>query len=183
MPLAPPMRLHVRPGHARTVGAMLVVAALARPAHAQGGAQAAAQPRPAAATSAPTSGTLDGIVFDSLLTGAPLPGAEVWLEGTAHTAITGRGGRFRLADVPTGTHRLTFFHPSLEALGLTPAPRTVAVPGAAPVWLATPSYATVRRARCGAEEDGALLLARVGDDDGAVVPGAQVTVTWSAVGV
>jgi hypothetical protein len=47
--------------------------------------------RPSAPCGAGGSGRLAGVVHDSLLTGAPLPAAEVWIDGTTLTALTGAG--------------------------------------------------------------------------------------------
>ena len=53
-------------------------------------------PAPAAAQG---TGSLGGLVYDSLL-GAPLPGAQVWVQGTDLSAVTGRDGRFLIGGVP-----------------------------------------------------------------------------------
>lgn len=57
---------------------------------------------PAAAQAA---GALSGRVTDSV-TGAPLVGADVTLEGTPFTTATDRTGAFRLASIPPGAYQL-----------------------------------------------------------------------------
>src|SRR5205823_9514525 len=42
------------------------------------------------------SALLRGVVYDSLISAAPLEGAEVWIEGTNRTACTDALGRFEL---------------------------------------------------------------------------------------
>ena len=54
------------------------------------------------------TGSVRGVVYDSLISAAPLEGAEVWIEGTNRTARTDADGRFELPAVAPGRHTLTF---------------------------------------------------------------------------
>lgn len=98
-------------------------------------AQSPAPPAPA------PSGVLRGVVYDSLITAAPLEGAEVWIESTNRMARSDAGGRFTLAALVPGRYILTFYHPTLDSAGLSVPPVAVDV-GASEttdVLLATPS--------------------------------------------
>src|SRR5437762_5975893 len=68
------------------------------------------------------SALLRGVVYDSLISAAPLEGAEVWIEGTNRTARTDALGRFELAALAAGRYRLTFEHPVLDSTGLAAPP-------------------------------------------------------------
>jgi hypothetical protein len=91
-----------------------------------------------------------GLVYDSLLTGRPLAGAEVWIEGTNRTARTNATGRFEFSGLPAGRYTLTFYHPILDSTGLSAPPVVANVTGGdlPPIQLATPSPATVHRVFC-----------------------------------
>src|SRR5438876_8402696 len=68
-----------------------------------------------AAQSQTPPGILRGVVFDSLITGRPLDGAEVWIESTNRMARSDAAGNFVLGAVPPGRYRLTFYHPMLDS--------------------------------------------------------------------
>lgn len=53
-----------------------------------------------------SSGSATGTVTASE-TGQPLAGAQVTIDGTDHSTLTGSNGRFAIAGVPPGTYRLT----------------------------------------------------------------------------
>jgi hypothetical protein len=91
-----------------------------------------------------------GIVYDSLISTAPLQDAEVWIEGTNRTARTDIAGRFELPALAAGRYTLTFFHPVLDSTGLSARPVVVEVAaGHAPVvMLATPSPAVAHHLLC-----------------------------------
>lgn len=55
------------------------------------------------AQGAPATGRIAGVVTDAE-TGAPLPGANVWLEGTRTGAAADIDGRYEIDAVPVGTH-------------------------------------------------------------------------------
>ncbi len=58
------------------------------------------------------TGTVTGRVLDSG-TGNYLEGAEITIGGTAHRAVTVRGGTFTLSGVPAGSHTLVTTYPGL----------------------------------------------------------------------
>lgn len=70
-------------------------------------------------------GRIAGIVFDSV--GAALPGARVFLEGTAIETATGRDGRFDLADLDPGVYSVNFAYPYMERYSFRPEPFTVEI--------------------------------------------------------
>src|SRR5215207_8428849 len=72
---------------------------------------------------APTTTTINGVVFDSLAMRG-LPDAMVQISSASgpaftQTATTDSVGRFSFAGVPVGTFLLGFFHPKLDSLALT----------------------------------------------------------------
>jgi len=71
--------------------------------------------------SAQSTGTVTGRVTEAE-SGAPLPGVNVILPELDRGAATNENGRFRLGDVPTGSHRL-----DARFVGYAPATRTVMV--------------------------------------------------------
>lgn len=106
---------------------------------------AAQSPSPAAPV-----GVLRGVVYDSLITSAPLEGAEVWIESTNRMARSDAGGRFTLDGLAPGRYVLTFYHPTLDSAGLSVPPVTVDVgPGETTgVLLATPSATQAHHLLC-----------------------------------
>jgi hypothetical protein len=124
-----------------------------------------------------------GTVYDSLVSNAPLVGAEVVVEGTELAVLSDARGQFRIENVPTGRAALRFYHARLDSLGFGAAGTTVAVPdsGTVSVVLATPSPATLHGRLCRAPQPPStgVLLGRVRDADGhAPLPNADVTVRW-----
>src|ERR1051325_4601173 len=107
---------------------------------------ARAQPTPEADTTA----TIRGLVYDSLLTGGPLAGAEVWLEGTNRTVRTDDLGRFEVTGVRPGRYTLTFYHPTLDSTRLAASPVAVLAEAGrvVSVLLTTPSPTAVHAALC-----------------------------------
>src|SRR5207248_1437885 len=81
-----------------------------------------------------------GVMYDSLISGAPLAGAGVWIQGTNRTARTDAAGRFELTALAAGHYRLSFDHPLLDSIGVAAPPVVVDVVagGATAVSLATP---------------------------------------------
>ncbi|HZF68667.1 MAG TPA: TonB-dependent receptor [Gemmatirosa sp.] len=163
---------------------VLLAAALARPAIAQQPPAAPATPRAApGASGAP--GVVTGIVYDSLFTQRPLADAEVWVEGTGLTARSDASGRYRLPGVAAGRHRVTFFHPSLEQLGVSAPVRAVDVPvgGTVDAPLVTPAPDVVHQALCAATRElkTGVMLGRVrGGQPLAPIPEATLTLSWNA---
>src|SRR5438477_6094156 len=130
------------------------------------------------------SGLLRGVVYDSLISAAPLEGAEVWIEGTNRTARTDALGRFELAALAAGRYRLTFDHPVLDSTGLAAPPVVVdvATGGATAVTRATPSPATAHRTLCPHDpwqKTGAILGLVRDAADGKPLPDVAVTAHWT----
>jgi hypothetical protein len=132
--------------------------------------------------------TISGVVRDSV-TRAPLAGAVVQLIGADNPAQLDRSavsdslGRFTLDDVPDGRHKLGFFHPMLDSLGVDAPLKEVFVNGVAEVKadLAIPSAQRIRKAICGkaATDSGTLIVGVVRNAaDGTPVSGAQVMGEW-----
>jgi hypothetical protein len=96
-------------------------------------------------------GTVEGTVVNGL-TGAPLVGARVQLQGTEYEARTGPGGTFRMGALRPGTYSLTVDHGEPRFLGSL-EPVQVAVDEDAPVQveLRTPSEAAVVQGFCAFE--------------------------------
>ena len=127
---------------------------------------------------------LRGVVYDSLISAAPLEGAEVWIEGTNRTARTDALGRFELAALAAGRYTLTFDHPLLDSTGLAAPPVVVdvAAGGAAAVTLATPGPVTAHRRLCPHDpwQKAGAILGLVRDaSDGKPLPGVTVTAHWT----
>lgn len=75
----------------------------------------------ATAASAQAAGTLTGAVT-SATTHQPLPGAQVFIPGTTLGRLTGPNGRFLLAGVPAGKHKV-----EVQLLGYGTMTRTVTI--------------------------------------------------------
>ncbi|MDX1746474.1 MAG: carboxypeptidase-like regulatory domain-containing protein, partial [Halobacteriales archaeon] len=58
---------------------------------------------PQAVSAQTDAGSIMGVVVESD-TGSPIPGVDVWAEGTSHHDLTDRSGRFALTGVPAGTY-------------------------------------------------------------------------------
>lgn len=79
----------------------------------------------AAAQQAQQQGRVTGVVIDSL-SGAPLAGVQVYLEGSALGALTRQNGRYVISNVPPARYQLR-----AERIGMTLALREITVgPGA-----------------------------------------------------
>src|SRR6266511_2918587 len=105
---------------------------------------------PVASQSADRTALVRGVVYDSLFSAAPLPGAEVWIEGTNRTARTDSEGHFELSALTGGRYTLTFYHPILDSTGLSARPVIVDVPdgAAAVIVLATPGPTAAHHILC-----------------------------------
>ena len=124
---------------------------------------------------------LRGLAYDSLH-GRPLAGAFVGIAGLSVSALSDSAGRFILAAVPKGTHRVVMQHDVLDAIGLSAAGSRAVVSGENDsVVVAVPSFATLWRAACGREApaspDSGFVFGTV-SRGGRPVPGAVVTASW-----
>jgi hypothetical protein len=142
----------------------------------------------AISTSGPTrksSGraALSGIVVDSL-TGRPLAGAVVYLSGTSFTDTTDAAGWYRISGVPGGRYAISFMHPKLHTLGITPSSRRSEInpPSDATVDLAIPSLDSLLQRHCPMIRGGeGMLVGYVKDErTGEGVQRVQVRADWTA---
>lgn len=121
-----------------------------------------------------------GTVFDSTSMEL-LEGARVAVIGTNAFGDTDDNGWFELEDVPAGTHWVSFFHPRLQTLGVSPPSRQVTFQkdATAQIDLAVPSQRTLLKGWCRAEQPGegyAALAGTVTDSlTGVPMPRAIVT--------
>ena len=131
----------------------------------------------------PTVSLVSGIVYDSLLTNAPLAGAEVTLSGVSKRIVTDARGRFSVDSVPVGSHEITFSSSRLDSLGIgIPIwPIDVTAKGLPRLVLATPSAAMVHKKVCNTKDTTtALVVGSVRDAaTGQPLVGARVAAVWS----
>jgi hypothetical protein len=138
----------------------------------------------AVAAGAQNTGIVRGLVYDSTAQ-QPLVDAAVFLWGTPYRASTDAEGRFEIADVPTGSYTLYFFHVRLGELGVSPGPTEVDVvsDGVIEVVLSTPSMFTSIVSECLFEQrrpGTGALAGWVGDGEtGMAMPRAQVSLAWT----
>lgn len=129
--------------------------------------------------------TVSGVVHDSIAN-TNLAGATVQLVASNNSssvlnAVSDSLGRFRLDDVPLGHYRVGFFHPILDSLGVEAPLHDVYVDsyGAVTANVAVPSPATIRRAVCGANTTGAVIIGTVREaQDGSPMPKVAVFGEW-----
>src|SRR5207302_4732711 len=138
----------------------------------------------AAAQSPGPSGVLRGVVYDSLITGRPLEGAEVWIESTNRMARSDAGGHFTLAALAPGRYVVTFYHPILDSAGLSVPPVTVDVgaDSSTDVALATPSPTQAHHMLCPKDplrQTGVVLGVVHNAADGKPLSPAAVTAHWT----
>ena len=143
-----------------------------------GGIAFAVSPSPASA-----QGTIEGSVYDSLVTSAPARGATVYLVGTTLTTTADARGRFTITSVAAGEYTITFSFPPLDSAGFQAPqlPVRVADRERVRIALVTPSGTTVVASNCRGPRSEAtgLLLGTVRDaDTGAPLPGASVVSRW-----
>jgi hypothetical protein len=124
---------------------------------------------------------LRGLAYDSLH-GRPLPGAFIGIAGMNISTVSDSVGRFILAAVPRGTHRVVMQHDVLDAIGMSAAGARAVVTGQGDsVIVAVPSYATLWRAACGgappSSTDSGFVYGTV-LSRGQPVPKATVAASW-----
>jgi hypothetical protein len=125
---------------------------------------------------------VEGVVLDSLRTGAALAGATVVLVEQNRYATSDAQGRFRFDNVPHGRATLGVLHPLLDSLDLQLPPTAVdvAVTGAV-VTVTIPPAVRMYAQLCtgGRDSDGGVIVGRVRDiDDGTPIAGAAVATEW-----
>jgi hypothetical protein len=126
-------------------------------------------------------GAIRGVVWDSIR-GRGLADATVSLFGTRLQVSTDAEGRFYLPDVPSGSHRVTFFHDDTEAWGLgsTLVPVTVEDEGEAQVRMSIPTFRQVARVVClgSGTQASTVLTGKLVDGEGAPLGNLPMKVTW-----
>lgn len=134
-------------------------------------------------------GFIRGVVYDSLLR-APLDSARVYIDGTAISATTDAGGRFRMDSVPAGRQVIAFEHEDLDSAGFATNLRRIDVAAnrVTVVDLAVPSLATLYRAACpnglrpGVRDSGIVFGSVTDARTGARLARARVGVSWVRAG-
>jgi hypothetical protein len=130
------------------------------------------------------TGSIRGLVFDSLVAGGPLIGAVVELVELGRSVETDGRGVFRIDSVPSGRYRLAFSHRTLSEIGFAPPelPITVGSGVDHSVLLATPSPTTIYQRLCPGlrEANTGVVLGTVREaiTDSALV-GAEVRGEWT----
>ncbi len=128
-------------------------------------------------------GRVRGVLIDSLLTGKPLSGATVIVVGTTISRETDTRGRFQLDSVPVGKQLLTFFHSTLDSIGIGASMVEVDVvdDAEANVTLRTPSGAALKAQLCpvSADTTTGLVIGKVRNvDTNEGLAGATVNTAW-----
>lgn len=130
-------------------------------------------------------GSVVGTVFDSTSMEV-LSDARVAVMGTTVLGRSDENGQFRVDSVPVGSWWVSFFHPRLQTLGVSPPSRKVTVEEgrATRADLAVPSETTLLRGWCMAEQPGPgyAALAGVVTDSLTGVPMPRATVRAQVVG-
>jgi len=144
----------------------------------------------AAQTPTPATGgsVLQGFVMDSIHN-APLVDALVAVEGTGKSGKTTAEGRYRIENIPPGSHRVVVTHPLLDTVGLQM--RTPAYPFAAgqahDLDLAIPPGEKIAMAICNSAQRNLGPAAMVGfvkdADISAPVTGAKVELVYTVTDV
>ncbi|HEY8104760.1 MAG TPA: carboxypeptidase-like regulatory domain-containing protein, partial [Gemmatimonadales bacterium] len=130
---------------------------------------------------------LSGTVWDSLITGGPLVGAQVWISGLAGDATTDKRGRFRFDSVPPGAYHLTFSHPLFDSAGVAPPVWTIDVgpQGLSGFTANVPSITSAFPGSCPplASDAGALIgVVRDATSD-STLAGVSIQARWYVLGV
>ncbi len=138
----------------------------------------------AAPAAAQGSGVLRGVVFDSLITSAPLEGAEIWIESTNLMARSDAAGHFALTALAPGRYVLTVYHPILDSAGLSVPPVVVDVVAgdSNTVALATPSPAQAHHLLCPRDplrSTGSLVGVVHNAADGRPMAAATISAHWT----
>src|SRR6266705_1266351 len=139
---------------------------------------------PAAAQRPAPSAVLRGVVYDSLITSAPLEGAEIWIETTNRMARSDAAGHFALTALAPGRYVLTFYHPILDSDGVSVPPVVVDVVAgdSNTVALATPSPAQAHHRLCPRDplrSTGGLVGVVHNAADGRPMAAATISAHWT----
>lgn len=128
-------------------------------------------------------GAIRGVLTDSLITGRPVPNAEVVLLGAGRKVATDADGRFDFESLPAGRYTIAFWAPWLDSLGLPPLQRDVdVIAGRSSIsLLGTPSPASYQLAVCGTalDREQGVLIGEVRDTSGLPVAGVGVNARWT----
>ena len=130
---------------------------------------------------------VSGTVWDSLITGGPLVGAQVWIPGVAGDATTDKRGRFRFDSVPPGAYQLTFSHPLFDSAGVAPPVWAIGV-GLQGLSGFTVNVPSIERAFPGAcpplASDAGALIGVVRDaTSDSTLAGVSIQARWYVLGV
>lgn len=130
---------------------------------------------------------VSGTVWDSLITGGSLVGAQVWIPGLGGDATTDKRGRFRFDSLPPGAYQLTFSHPLFDSVGVAPPVWTIDVgpQGLSGFTVNVPSITSAFPGSCPplASEAGALIgVVRDATSD-STVAGVSIQARWYVLGV
>lgn len=134
------------------------------------------------------TGSIRGIVIDSLLSNGPLVGATIELVELGRITSSDGRGVFRFDSLPGGPYTISFSHPTLTSIGFSPPDQVIRL-GAGidiSVTLATPTGATIYRRLCPGihEPKTGLLLGTLTDAvSDSVVSGAEVRGEWAEITV
>lgn len=150
----------------------------------------AASTMSATASSGLQSGTIRGVVYDSVgeraLAGATVQLVDVQRPAVGRTATTDSAGQFAFTQVAGGRYVLGFVHDVLDSLGLDPPRRTIDVRQGEvhDVRLGIPGPTALVASLCGADvarDSTGLFVGRLRDTQGQVTSAGTVVVTWSEV--
>jgi len=129
-------------------------------------------------------GRIQGVVFDSLVM-KPLARATVMLMGTGRTTTSDDRGRFSFDTVAVGEQEIGFSAAALDSVGLgvLGAAVTVSAHQSARLTVATPSFRTLWRNRCNAQNmfgtDSTIVWGSVRDAaTDSLLPGIAATFSW-----
>jgi hypothetical protein len=144
----------------------------------------------ATASSGLQSGTIRGVVYDSVgersLAGATVQLVDVQRPAVGRTATTDSAGQFAFTEVASGRYVLGFVHDVLDSLGLDPPRLAVEVREGQvqDVRLGIPGPSALVALLCGADvgrDSTGLFVGRLRDVQGKSVPGGTVVVGWTEV--
>lgn len=140
-------------------------------------------PLPSAALVTGPPRRIRGVIFDSLLSSAPLRGAVLTLDATTRMTVANDSGAFEFDSVSPGMHRLVVRHPMLDSMGIDTigVPMSVGAQGDAAT-AALPDAERFMRLACNASRtrtgDGMLLGVVRNARTDQPMPGVEVAAAW-----